>query len=123
MNRRTFLKQASLFGLAVAATGLGCTPGAVPMAAGSDVTRSSAPAGLTVGTLLLMPYRLDDDAWMPCEGQILPIGSNQALFSVLGKRFGGDGTTTFALPDLRQASPGPGVAYHLLTRGPMPSNP
>jgi len=39
--------------------------------------------------------------WAFCEGQILPINNNQALFSILGTTYGGDGRTTFALPDLR----------------------
>ena len=43
--------------------------------------------------------------WALCDGQILPINQNQALFSLLGTTFGGDGRTTFALPDLRSRSP------------------
>lgn len=39
--------------------------------------------------------------WMLCEGQLLPIAQYQALFSLLGTTYGGDGRTTFALPDLR----------------------
>jgi microcystin-dependent protein len=39
--------------------------------------------------------------WALCNGQILPINQNQALFSLLGTTYGGNGTTTFALPDLR----------------------
>lgn len=39
--------------------------------------------------------------WAACDGQVLPILQNQALFSLLGTTYGGDGRTTFALPDLR----------------------
>lgn len=39
--------------------------------------------------------------WAPCNGQLLAIATNQALFSLLGTTYGGDGRTTFALPDLR----------------------
>ncbi len=39
--------------------------------------------------------------WAFCDGQLLPINANQALFSILGTTYGGDGRTTFALPDLR----------------------
>jgi microcystin-dependent protein len=49
--------------------------------------------------------------WMLCQGQLIPISQNTALFSLLGTNFGGNGTTTFALPDLRGAvavSPGQG---------------
>lgn len=58
--------------------------------------------------------------WMACEGQILTITSNQALFSLLGNRYGGDGRNNFALPDLRgTAIVGSGTAsgYSLGTRG------
>lgn len=43
--------------------------------------------------------------WALCNGQLLPIAQNQALFSLLGTSYGGDGRTTFALPDLRGRSP------------------
>lgn len=43
--------------------------------------------------------------WAQCDGQILPINQNQALFSLLGTTYGGDGRTSFALPDLRGRAP------------------
>lgn len=43
--------------------------------------------------------------WANCDGQILPIAQNQALFSLLDTQFGGDGRTTMALPDLRSRTP------------------
>ena len=54
--------------------------------------------------------------WMFCNGQILPIVQYSALFSLLGAMYGGDGKTTFALPDLRGRAPmhagqGPGLSY------------
>ena len=57
--------------------------------------------------------------WAFCDGQLLPIAQNSALFSLLGTTFGGDGRTTFALPDLRGRAPmqprqGPGLSNHLL---------
>ncbi len=45
------------------------------------------------------------DGWAQCNGQLLPIAQNQALFSLLGTTFGGNGQTTFALPDLRARVP------------------
>jgi microcystin-dependent protein len=53
--------------------------------------------------------------WALCQGQLLPISQNQALFSLLGTIYGGDGRTTFALPDLRGRAPvsagtGPGLS-------------
>ena len=43
--------------------------------------------------------------WAQCNGQFLPIAQNQALFSLLGTTYGGDGRTTFALPELRGRAP------------------
>jgi microcystin-dependent protein len=43
--------------------------------------------------------------WAQCNGQLLPIGQNQAIFSLLGTTFGGNGSTTFGLPDLRARAP------------------
>jgi len=43
--------------------------------------------------------------WAACDGQILPINQNQSLYSLLGTTYGGDGRTTFALPDLRGRTP------------------
>lgn len=43
--------------------------------------------------------------WMFCDGRLLQINENQALFKVIGKNYGGDGVTTFALPDLRSRVP------------------
>jgi microcystin-dependent protein len=43
--------------------------------------------------------------WAQCDGQILPINQNQSLFSLLGTTYGGDGRTSFALPDLRSRVP------------------
>ena len=49
--------------------------------------------------------------WMPCQGQTLLVNQNQALFAIIGTMYGGDGRTTFNLPDLRGQAPlcfGPG---------------
>ena len=53
-------------------------------------------------------------------GQLLPINQNQALFSLLGTKFGGDGQTTFALPDLSDVAPN-GLTYAICTVGIFPS--
>ena len=71
--------------------------------------------------------------WALCNGQILPINQNQALFSLLGTTFGGNGQTTFALPDLRGRTPisfngshplgeRSGEESHTLTVNEMPSH-
>jgi hypothetical protein len=54
------------------------------------------------------------------DGQLLPINSNTALFSLLGTAYGGDGQTTFALPDLRDAAPD-GMTYSICLEGVYPS--
>jgi len=55
--------------------------------------------------------------WAFCDGQLMPISQNTALFSLLGTTYGGDGKSTFALPDLQGSSPmhpgqGPGLSLH-----------
>src|SRR4028119_237441 len=52
--------------------------------------------------------------WAMCNGQLLPINQNQALFSILGTTYGGNGQTTFALPDFRGRVPTHGGAGHTL---------
>jgi microcystin-dependent protein len=54
-----------------------------------------------LGEIRLMGFAFAPKGWMYCQGQLLPVLQNQALFSLLGTTYGGDGRTTFALPDLR----------------------
>ncbi len=58
--------------------------------------------------------------WALCDGQLLNINSNTALFSLLGTQFGGDGQTTFGLPDLRKAVPAPNLNYIICVQGIFP---
>lgn len=58
-----------------------------------------------LGTIILCAFNFTPRGWAKCEGQLLPINSNSALFSLLGTMYGGDGRTTFGLPDLRNAVP------------------
>jgi microcystin-dependent protein len=53
----------------------------------------------------LMSFNFPPKGWALCNGQFLPINQNQALFSLLGTTYGGNGQTTFALPDLRGKTP------------------
>src|ERR1041385_600935 len=53
----------------------------------------------------LMSFSFAPKGWAFCNGQLLPINQNQALFSLLGTTFGGDGRVNFALPDLRGRTP------------------
>jgi microcystin-dependent protein len=54
-----------------------------------------------LGELKLISWNFQPKGWAFCNGQFLPINQNQALFSLLGTMYGGNGQTTFALPDLR----------------------
>ncbi|CAM3578870.1 phage tail protein [Nocardioides zeicaulis] len=53
-----------------------------------------------VAEIALFPYTFAPQGWAWCNGQLLPISQNTALFSLLGTFYGGDGKSTFALPDL-----------------------
>jgi microcystin-dependent protein len=55
--------------------------------------------------IALFPFNFAPQGWAMCSGQLLPINQNQALFSLLGTTYGGNGQTTFALPDLRGRVP------------------
>ncbi len=63
----------------------------------------------------IFPFNYFPRGWAFCDGQVLPIAQNTALFSLLGTTYGGNGRTTFALPDLQGAAPmhpgqGPGLS-------------
>jgi microcystin-dependent protein len=58
-----------------------------------------------VGEIRMAGFNFPPSGWATCDGQILSISQNTALFSLLGTQFGGNGTTNFALPDLRGRSP------------------
>lgn len=58
-----------------------------------------------LGELKLAAFGFAPRGWAFCNGQILPIAQNQALFALLGTTYGGNGQTTFALPDLRGRTP------------------
>ncbi len=55
-----------------------------------------------VGQIAAVGFNFAPRGWAKCEGQLLPITQNTALFSLLGTTYGGDGRTTFGLPDLQQ---------------------
>jgi len=58
-----------------------------------------------MGEIRLVAFNFAPQGWAQCNGQFLPINQNQALFSLLGTTYGGNGQTTFALPDLRARVP------------------
>lgn len=72
-----------------------------------------------LGEIRAVPYTFPPNGWADCNGQLLPIQQNTALFSLLGTFYGGDGKSTFALPDLRDRvaisqGQGPGLTEYLL---------
>jgi microcystin-dependent protein len=58
-----------------------------------------------LGEVRVMSFNFPPKGWAFCNGQFLPINQNQALFSLLGTQYGGNGQTTFALPNLRGCVP------------------
>ncbi|HKP89929.1 MAG TPA: tail fiber protein [Thermoleophilaceae bacterium] len=58
-----------------------------------------------VAEIRILPYSFAPTGWATCDGQLLPISQNTALFSLLGTMYGGDGKSTFALPDLAGNAP------------------
>ncbi len=65
-----------------------------------------------LGDIALFSFDFAPSYWMTCEGQTLSISSYQSLFTLIGTTFGGNGTTTFCLPDLRNAIPIQGIGMH-----------
>lgn len=89
----------------------------------SKSTAASAHSGQSIASpqsyqpflaeIMLVSFNFPPKGWAFCNGQVLPINGNQALFALLGTRFGGDGRVNFALPDLRGRIPvhaGPSTA-------------
>lgn len=91
-----------------------------------------------IGNICMFGGNFAPRGWAFCDGQLLPISQNTALFSLIGTTYGGDGRTTFALPDLRgrlaiHAGRGPGLSNrplgqkwgeeaHTLTTQEMPAH-
>jgi microcystin-dependent protein len=70
-----------------------------------------------LGSLLLLPYDFVPEDFDECTGQLLPVKDNDKLFKLLGTQFGGNGTTDFALPNLRPDEPIKGLKYCIATEG------
>jgi microcystin-dependent protein len=70
-----------------------------------------------VAEIRIFPFNFAPKGWAFCDGQILPLSQNTALFSLLGTTYGGDGKSNFALPDMQGNVPmhpgqGPGLSLH-----------
>src|SRR5690242_19383599 len=70
-----------------------------------------------VAEIRIFPFNFPAKGWAWCDGQLLPLSQNTALFSLLGTTYGGNGKSNFALPDLQGRAPmhpgqGPGLGLH-----------
>jgi microcystin-dependent protein len=86
-----------------------------------------------LGEIKIVGFNFAPQGWAECNGQFLPINQNQALFSLFGTMYGGNGQTTFALPDFRgrtgihvgggfiQGQAG-GQEFHTVTQSEMPAH-
>ena len=74
-----------------------------------------------LGQLQLFPYDFSPKGWVFCEGQLMPISQYLGLFELIGTTYGGDGQTTFALPDLRGKEPIPNLHYSIALEGIFPA--
>jgi len=86
-----------------------------------------------MGEIKFVSFNFAPKGWAMCNGQLLPINQNQALFSILGTTYGGDGRVNFALPDFRGRVPvhrGDGITqgqsggqeFHTVTMSEMPAH-
>ena len=86
-----------------------------------------------LGEIKIISWNYPPKGWAFCNGQMLPINQNQALFSLLGTMYGGNGQTTFALPDFRGRVPihvgggftqgqAGGQEFHTVTAAEMPAH-
>ena len=86
-----------------------------------------------LGEIKIVSFNFAPKGWAQCNGQFLPINQNQALFSILGTTYGGNGQTTFALPDFRGRVPihqgegfiegnAGGQEFHTVTSSEMPAH-
>ncbi|MBV8037263.1 phage tail protein [Roseateles sp.] len=72
-----------------------------------------------IAEIRVMPYNFAPQGWAQCDGQLMPISQNTALFSLLGTYYGGDGRSTFRLPDLggrfaMSSGQGPGLSMRMV---------
>lgn len=103
--------------------GLRGPPGVQGLPGSDGPTGPQGPEGLNkpfIGEIRFFGGNFAPRDWAFCEGQLLSINDNPALFSILGTNYGGDGRTTFGLPDLRSHRPAD-VNYIIALQGFYPS--
>jgi hypothetical protein len=94
-----------------------------PSAFGAKTNQATVSASsgntCTLGQAILMPGKVIPQGTVLANGQLLSIGTNTALFSLYGTRYGGNGTSTFGVPNLKSAAPN-GLAYAICVSGVFP---
>ncbi len=73
-----------------------------------------------IGEIIPWPANFAPKGWAFCDGSLIPISQNTSLFSLIGTTYGGDGKSTFALPDLRAVAPNH-MTYSICIYGTWPS--
>jgi hypothetical protein len=110
-SRRSWLKGLG----ALLGTGVLATPTAL-LAAPAEAAKAPLPASALVGgdeyigMVKILGSTEVPQGWTPCDGRTLPVAEHRALFAIVGTTYGGDGRSTFALPDLRETMPLPAPA-------------
>jgi microcystin-dependent protein len=111
--RRDFLARTA----AAVGAGLLALAGRPALPGGDQARAATAGTDSFIGEIMMFAGNFPPQNWAFCDGQLLPIAPNTALFSLIGTYYGGDGQTTFALPDLRGrlpmhtgSGPGPGLS-------------
>ncbi len=75
-----------------------------------------------LGAIRLFPWDFEMEGWLKCQGQVLSIEQNEALFSLMGTKFGGDGCRNFMLPNLPDIQTNEGaLSYYIAMQGIYPS--
>lgn len=125
-RRRFFASAGAVAGSALlartaSATGadLGIEPGTLVDAQGKRLDRAPMASEPFLGEIMIVSFPFAPRGWAFCHGQLLPVSEHEALFALIGTIYGGDGQTTFALPDLRGRVPlsqgqGPGLSSYTL---------
>ncbi len=113
VGRRDFLARTA----AALGAGLLAFAGRPALPGGDQARAATSTIEPFIGEIMLFTGWFAPAGWADCNGQILPISQHTALFSLIGTTFGGNGTVTFALPDLRGRVPihfgqGPGLSNY-----------
>lgn len=76
-----------------------------------------------IGFISLLPYNFIPYGWMLCDGSVLQVSQYQALYALIGNTYGGNGSTTFALPNMQGLEPVPNMKYCIVPEGLFPVRP